>query len=229
MKKMTSKFNGKCFECSIPIPKGSPILWSKPTGAKHKVCPPAGTIDCAAVKAANLSHVYVTELGDFSEVYEMFASAAKTNKFPKIVIDTDGIQFSLYVSGPDAKIEGVINVKGGKGGWHTEWYGRITESGAWTHWAGVDERMADALSKLAMDPVGAVAEFGHLNGRCCFCSIEVTDETSEEVGYGPTCAKKWGLPHGTKAKAIVGHTHTASLEKGPHVGSKIFAAFENVD
>ena len=199
MKSMTSKFKGKCFECGCVILAGWPILWSKATGAKHKVCPPAGSVLAAPEKT--LPHVHVTELGDFTEVYAMFASAAKTNKSPKISINADGFEFYLYVSGPQAKTSGVINVKGRQdNGWGGKWFGRIAETGTWRHRGEVDERMADALSKLQMDPVGTVAEFGKLGGRCCFCNSSLSDLKSTDVGYGPICAQKWGLPWGKKAK-----------------------------
>ena len=225
LKSMTSKFKGKCFECGSPILAGWPILWSKTTGAKHAVCPPAGE----AVKATDRPKTTpTTELGDFTAVYEMFASAAKTNKFPKITINADGFEFYLYVSGPQAKISGVINVKGK--GWGGTWYGRITEAGTWTHRTSVDERMADALSKLAMDPVATVAAYGKLCGKCVFCNSTLSDEKSVDVGYGPVCAKKWGLPHGKKAKAnrfkVADAKISADAEKAKATGSKIFESYE---
>ena len=229
MTKMTSKFKGTCFECAGVIDAGTKIEWSKATGAKHADC-----TSVPAPAAVQPQTIPTTELGDFTAVYEMFASAAKTNKFPKITIEADGFEFYLYVSGPQAKISGVINVKSkGYGG---TWYGRITEAGTWTHRDNVDERMADALSKLQMDPVAALTTFGKLSGRCCFCNIELTDEKSTSMGYGPICAKKWMLPWGKTAKAasqyhvadakieaaivkaaqtgkpmIVGHTHTKAM------------------
>ena len=211
LKSMISKFKGTCFRCGNAIPKDSPIEWSKETGAKH--------VDCSKV-TSTVAAINLTQLGDFAEVYAMFANAAKTNKFPKITFDADGFEFYLYVSGPQATLSGVINVKGK--GWHEEWYGRITEAGEWTHRHAVDERMADALSKLAMDPVGTVAAYGKLSGRCVFCNIELTDEKSTDVGYGPVCAKKWALPWGKKAKA----TKFALIDPHEAVGSEIFESFE---
>ncbi len=227
LKSMTSKFKGKCFECSSPILPSWPILWSKETGAKHKVCPAVGTeiLQKALNKPKSQN---VTQLGDFTEVYAMFASAAKTNKVPKIKINADGFEFYLYVSGFKSAHPCEINVK--SKGWGGEWYGRITEAGAWTHRGEVDERMADALSKLQMDPVVAVAEFGKLCGRCCFCNSGLSDLKSVDVGYGPICAQKWGLPWGsTGPKMIVGHTHTASLEKGPHHAVAMVGNFEQTE
>lgn len=40
------------------------------------------------------------------------------------------------------------------------------------------------------------ARLGHLTGRCVFCSRKLTDDRSTEVGYGPICADREGLPWG---------------------------------
>lgn len=40
------------------------------------------------------------------------------------------------------------------------------------------------------------AHLGHVTSFCCFCSLELTDDRSTDVGYGPVCATKRGLPWG---------------------------------
>lgn len=47
------------------------------------------------------------------------------------------------------------------------------------------------------------ARFGRLTGACVFCSRKLTDERSIEVGYGPVCAEREGLPWGEVAKELV--------------------------
>ena len=47
----------------------------------------------------------------------------------------------------------------------------------------------DALAEWA-------SQYGHAHGHCVFCALELTDERSVAVGYGPTCAEKRGLPWG---------------------------------
>ncbi len=42
----------------------------------------------------------------------------------------------------------------------------------------------------------AAAAIGHLTHHCCFCSLELTDGRSIDVGYGPVCASNNGLPWG---------------------------------
>jgi hypothetical protein len=65
-----------------------------------------------------------------------------------------------------------------------------------------DDALQAHLAKVALDPAKAAKEYAALMGACSFCSKPLTDEGSVEVGYGPVCAKHWGLPHralGTKA------------------------------
>jgi len=54
----------------------------------------------------------------------------------------------------------------------------------------------DLLADFNKDPSSAAASYGHQFSKCCFCSLSLTDETSVKVGYGPICAKKFGLPYG---------------------------------
>lgn len=39
------------------------------------------------------------------------------------------------------------------------------------------------------------AAHGQQHAWCCFCGLELTDDVSVRVGYGPVCAAKHGLPH----------------------------------
>lgn len=41
-----------------------------------------------------------------------------------------------------------------------------------------------------------------LTGHCSFCQRELTDAGSLEVGYGPICADRWGLPHAPAHAAV---------------------------
>lgn len=56
-----------------------------------------------------------------------------------------------------------------------------------------------AIRKLNADnkiTAEQAAEFGHMHGRCCFCSLAIDTPESTAVGYGPICASKHGLPWG---------------------------------
>jgi len=50
-----------------------------------------------------------------------------------------------------------------------------------------------------------LASNGNAAGACCYCGTELIDARSVEAGYGPTCAKKWRLPWGTREPAPQPH------------------------
>jgi hypothetical protein len=52
------------------------------------------------------------------------------------------------------------------------------------------------LARLSSDPIGFMAECSKDVGRCCYCPQPLEDARSKKMGYGPICAKRWGLPWG---------------------------------
>lgn len=103
-----------------------------------------------------------------------------------IVLETNRV----YVNA-DGKFVRVVKARQSVG-----FYGKIWDGHDWAY-AG-----HKALRNLVR-PITAeeAAAFGHAEHHCCFCGIELTDEgegRSVEVGYGPHCARKNGLPWGTK-------------------------------
>ncbi len=52
------------------------------------------------------------------------------------------------------------------------------------------------LERLTTDPVGFLAKCSKDMDRCCYCNRPLEDIRSKDVGYGETCAERWGLPWG---------------------------------
>lgn len=52
------------------------------------------------------------------------------------------------------------------------------------------------LDRLAAEHVDFLAECSKDMGTCCYCNKPLEDPDSKKVGYGPICAKRWGLPWG---------------------------------
>lgn len=109
------------------------------------------------------------------------------------------LRLAIAPSGPNV---GCINVTSED---CIDWYGRIHKGGTFE----ANRRMgqetataiATALTALANDPAQAAREYGHLTGRCCFCGDFLSTPESTALGYGPVCARKWGLAHGKRAAA----------------------------
>lgn len=55
-----------------------------------------------------------------------------------------------------------------------------------------------ALNEFSKDPIQSATAYGRRTGRCCFCYTKLEDERSVRVGYGPVCAKNYGLPFPTE-------------------------------
>lgn len=75
-------------------------------------------------------------------------------------------------------------------------YAKVLVGGKWSYESGAIQRArqgtvltGEALAKVA-------SEYGIAHGHCMFCGLELTDGRSVDVGYGPTCASKHGLPWG---------------------------------
>lgn len=143
---------------------------------------------------------YSVPLADegFAAIKGLFAHAAEKLKYPKIrfYVDDDH-QYQLSVAGPSARYPGTVNVVT----LDRTWLGRIFEVDAktWFYKSKVcPDDVVDILQSFSEDPITFAGEYGRQVGQCCFCRIPLTDPRSLEAGYGPVCAKNWGLPWGGK-------------------------------
>jgi hypothetical protein len=147
-----------------------------------------------------------TDVGSVKGVVDLLERAAKHLKYPAVVVRANGRDIRLNIAGKKSSAPGSINVTSAVGGFGSrEWYGRVTRDGQFEpsrkHAAATLTAVAAALKAMATDPAKAASEYGHLTGCCCFCGIALEDERSTQIGYGPVCAKKWGLPWGRKVRA----------------------------
>ena len=120
-------------------------------------------------------------------------------KYPAIHLLVDGMNVTLKVAGKRSKYTGEIMVTDGRPYGENTYYGRVSAAGEWHKpfkpVQGMD-KVENLLIAMATKPAETAAEYGHLTGRCCFCRKALNDERSTEVGYGPICAKHYGLPWG---------------------------------
>jgi len=136
-------------------------------------------------------------VGTFTGVVELFNQAKAHLKFPKIVLVCEGQKVILSVAGDRSKTPGSINITGEGQFPNRQWFGRVDASGAWEPSRSTTPAMLAALetllSALAADPARVAREHGRLTGQCCFCNLPLKDERSTAAGYGPVCAKHYGL------------------------------------
>jgi Family of unknown function (DUF6011) len=193
---MTAKYSGTCTACGQRFVAGAAIEWAKGAGARH-----ATPDDCqAATRAAAQAPAAAPTLDMRKVVAFLTAAQARGLKAPKArFLAPDGrSELRVAMAGRASKYPGSVQVY-----LADEWIGRVMPDGA------VAGRLAQApdvlalLDTIAGNPAEAARAFGAVMGRCSFCALPLTDEGSTEVGYGPICAQKFGLPHRPKGTRAV--------------------------
>lgn len=153
------------------------------------------TFACATVREAPKA----VQVGDMAGVCRLFDTATRSKlRSPAVVLHVVGLgELRLSMAGSRARIPGSINVASGDG---AAWFGRILRDGAFepSRKQDVPAGLVDALVAFAAEPARVAAEHGRRTGRCCFCDLRLNDPTSTAIGYGATCAKRWGQPYGVK-------------------------------
>ncbi len=144
--------------------------------------------------------------GGFSRIKAMFDSSKDSGKaYPKIRFSIPSLgEIRLSMAGRHSSSPGAINVTDDGPHGDNIWYGRVAIDGEFV--SNPSPRIGDAsretvtkfLKLLAKNPAAVASEYGQRTGRCCFCGLELTDERSVMVGYGPICADRTGLPWGDR-------------------------------
>ena len=118
-------------------------------------------------------------------------------------LDLSSVPSGTYaVPGGDTRLKVRIdNVTKGKwAGWtfvkDGAEYGQGQRYGSQKPGATYKGQIEDALRAIVADIAGAAKAYAALTDRCSFCNLPLEDERSVDAGYGPTCAKKHGLPWG---------------------------------
>lgn len=189
---IVSRFAGKCAKCGGRIFAGTPVDWTKSGGTstvRHLT-----DAECVASveRDKQTAQPAVTAAFDGTRI-AAFLNAAKARglKFPKArFLAPGGEELRLALASDRSNAPGSINVTVAG-----EYRGRIKPDGSVQGRLGYDTPLLDTIERIAADPVKAATAYGALMGACSFCGLPLTDAGSVEVGYGPVCAKHWGLPH----------------------------------
>ena len=198
---MTAKFNGNCKACGCFLPAGSKIDYVRGIGARHVT-----VNDCAAAKAAKAaSYAAAPKVTANGSPIADFLRAARERglKFPKVAfLGPNNAELSLSLAGSKSSNPGAVFVKV-----DGEFVGSICADNSVRGRLANRAELLALLNTIAAAPAVAAAAYGKMRGACSFCRKSLTDDrsgSSVEVGYGPVCAKKYGLPHhpAGKAKAL---------------------------
>lgn len=185
---MTSKFNGRCKTCNNTFLAGTTIDWTRDTGAKHTICP---IIVPTVVEPVTANAAPIAAFID--------AAKARGLKFPKTrFLAPNRSEMLLSLAGVTSKYPGSVQVKIAG-----SWVGRIEPTGTVAGPLANRTDVLDTLATIAADPAAAAKAYGALMCACSFCGKALTDAGSVEVGYGPICAKHYGLPHSPKGTPVL--------------------------
>jgi hypothetical protein len=137
---------------------------------------------------------------NYDALFALFQCAISNKlKFPKLRFQLPNQVLVVKLAGDKSKYTGDIMLTNdaGYGSPNNKYFGRIEARNSGLV-AGRDltPEIEQLLQRIAVDPIGVAAELGKLSGNCVFCSKPLFDKTgiSQAHGYGPVCAKKYGLP-----------------------------------
>jgi hypothetical protein len=150
--------------------------------------------------------VPVREIEDLSKLNAMFDAAEQHMTYPRVRLMfkdkrpiaiwrpikyqdvRDGLTPALYRIGDGKrKMYAAINTK------QEFQRGNLNDADA--------DELYEIITQLAADPVIVAAGYGQVIGSCSFCGLALTDLRSLSTGYGPICARNWGLPWGEEMVA----------------------------
>jgi len=144
-------------------------------------------------------------IGDITGIVSLMTDAmGRGAKRPRIRLRTPGgLDLVLAIAGPTSREPGTVWVMSAGSFGDRAFYGRIAKDGTFSPrgdaTAENTPEIVAMLRAMAMDPAGTAAAYGRTTGACCFCSADLSDPISVEVGYGRICAKKYGLPWGARS------------------------------
>lgn len=142
--------------------------------------------------------------GPYMPLVSLLTRAGENLKKPKVTFENSQTQLQISLAPATGRNPGAIYLKGGVS---RDYVGKVSSRGSLQLLRSLPEmtnvqytRLVDDLNS---DPVNAAVNYGAKTGRCCFCNLPLKDERSTAHGYGPTCAKNWGLPWSTKTGRAV--------------------------
>lgn len=135
-----------------------------------------------------------------TKLNSMFDEASNHLKYPGVTVQLPEVGQVLiatpyYGRKPDGEIE-VSTRRGSTGKWI--YRGSVIDDRFYPankNFA-TPQAILDLINEVAEDPINTAIKYGKLTGCCCFCNSGLEDERSVSMGYGPVCAKNWGLPWG---------------------------------
>lgn len=110
-------------------------------------------------------------------------------------------RIKLSTSGAQSSNPGRVHVTDGGAFGSNEYYGRLLEDGTLVSRQPIPEAVLALLQAIDAAPQAFSQLAGWLHGTCCYCGADLSTAESRGAGYGPICARKYGLPWGAETAA----------------------------
>lgn len=134
---------------------------------------------------------------DFKPIQDLFDTASQRLKRVKIKTqDATGQAVVFNRAGANSKYAGQIMITDGQPFGQNKFFGRIDVTGEFFATRAATQQVCEAVEEFSNDPAGAAGRYGRLTGGCSFCNHGLKDDRSLAVGYGPVCARNFGLKWG---------------------------------
>jgi hypothetical protein len=134
---------------------------------------------------------------NFQPIQDLFDKAGQNLKRIKIKLQTPtGQPVVITRAGPMSKYVGQVLITDGGPFGSNKYFGRIDTTGEFFATRSATTEVCNLVKQFSDNPAEAAAQYGKLTGGCSFCKHGLTDGRSLAVGYGPVCAKNFGLVWG---------------------------------
>jgi len=134
---------------------------------------------------------------NFQKIQDLFDLAAKKLRRVKVKLQTaQGQPVAFARAGANSKYSGQILITDGGPFGNNKFFGRVDVTGEFFATRSATQEVCDLVKEFADDPSATAGRYGRLTGGCSFCNHGLKDNRSVQVGYGPVCARNFGLVWG---------------------------------
>ena len=134
---------------------------------------------------------------NFQNIQDMFDRASQKLKRVKVKLQTaDGMPVVFSRAGSMSKYAGQIMITDGGPFGQNKFFGRIDVTGEFFATGHASQEICNLIKEFSDIPAETAGKYGRLTGGCSFCKHSLKDDRSLAVGYGPVCAKNFGLAWG---------------------------------
>lgn len=149
------------------------------------------------IQRVNQPQPVAQEMLNFAPIQALFDRAQQRLKRVRVRLQTaDGTPVVLGRAGAASRYAGQVMITDGLPYGQNRFFGRIDTNGDLFPAPKATAPVLALVREFAADPAATAARYGQLTGGCSFCNHGLKDQRSTQVGYGPVCAKNFGLNWG---------------------------------